>query len=461
MHGNTHQRLKVRAIDLMMAALGTLTENHKLFKITYRMVARLAEEVAQKDYYVRKIRWIRDLFDRDHPSINIAKRFLRYPNPHHRKTIIQSFILNEMLLGTNKRKAFAQTPGGFYPPGMIVISPTMRCNLNCTGCYAGSYSKDELSLDTINRVLDQAKAMGTHFITVSGGEPFFRKDIFEVFRRHQDVAFLVFTHGGLIDERMAARIIDVGNVAPAISIEGFREHTDQRRGAGHFDRVMRAMDMLREAGVIFGYSATQTRENSDIVTSDAFIDMLRAKGCLLGFHFMYVPVGRDPDLTLMPTPAQRDQFRATLSRWRNTLDILFLDFWNDGPVIGGCMSGARKYCHINARGDVEPCVFCHFATHNIHNCSLQEALNSPLFQAIRTQQPFHDNLLRACMLVDKPSVGREMAFTEGTYFTHEGAEVIFTQLSGDIDRFADDYRTYADCAWEQEYLPARTTKSAG
>ncbi|HBD08131.1 MAG TPA: hypothetical protein DCZ69_07690, partial [Syntrophobacteraceae bacterium] len=105
MPGNTHLHLKVKVIDLMMATLGYLTENDKLFKITYRMLAKLAEEVAQKDYYVRKIRWIRDLFDQDHPSVNIAKRFLSYPNPHHRKTIIRSFILNEMLLGTNKRKA--------------------------------------------------------------------------------------------------------------------------------------------------------------------------------------------------------------------------------------------------------------------------------------------------------------------------------------------------------------------
>jgi MoaA/NifB/PqqE/SkfB family radical SAM enzyme len=449
MQGSHNQRMKVMAIDLLMATLAHLTENDKLFKITYRMLAKLAAEVAQKDYYVRKIRWIRELFDQDHPSSQLAKRFLRYPNPHHRKTIIRSFILNEMLLGTNQRKAFAQTPGGFYPPGMIVISPTMRCNLRCAGCYAGSYSKDELSLDTINRVLDEAKAMGTYFITVSGGEPFFHKDIFEVFRRHSDVAFLVFTHGGLIDEKMAEKIIAVGNVAPAISIEGFREHTDRRRGAGHFDRVMRAMDMLREAGVIFGYSVTQTRENSDVVTSDAFVDFLRDKGCLLGFQFMYVPVGRDPDFNMMPTPAQRDQYRASLSRWRNTRDILFLDFWNDGPVVGGCMAGARKYCHINSRGDVEPCVFCHFATHNIHRSSLQEALNSPLFQAIRAQQPFHDNLLRVCMLVDKPSIGREMALSTGAYFTHEGAETIFTRLADDVDRFADDYRSFADGVWNQ------------
>jgi MoaA/NifB/PqqE/SkfB family radical SAM enzyme len=441
-------RIQVCLIDRLMAVLAHLTSNETLFRLTYRAIALLAEKLARKDYYVRKIRWIRELFDTGHPSINIARRFLSRPNPHHRKTIIQSFIFNEMLVGTNRRKAF-QDSHGFYPPGMIVISPTMRCNLRCNGCYAGSYAHRELSLETLNRILDEAKEMGTHFITVSGGEPFFRGDMFEIFERHHDVAFLVFTHGGLIDERLAQKIVRAGNVVPAISLEGYREDTDRRRGVGHFDRVMRAMDMLREAGVIFGYSVTQSRLNSDIVTRDEFVRFLRDKGCMLGFYFMYVPVGRDPDINLMPTPAQRDQLRAGLERWRNTTDILFLDFWNDGPVIGGCMAGARKYCHINANGDVEPCVFCHFATHNIHRSSLKEALNSPLFQALRKQQPYYDNLFRACMLVDKPSVGREMALASGAYFTHQGAETIFCELADDIDRFSTEYAVYADRAWEK------------
>jgi uncharacterized Fe-S cluster-containing radical SAM superfamily protein len=267
----------------LMAGLAHFTHHERLFRCTYRIIARLAERLAKKDYYVEKIRWIRSLFDEDHPSAGIARRFLRYPNPHHRKTIIKSFFLNEMLVGTNKRKAY-QEANGFYPPGMIVISPTMRCNLHCAGCYAGRYAKSEQSVETIDRVLNEAKEMGTHFITGSGGEPFYRDDLFEVFRRHTDVAFLVFTHGGLIDERMAERIVSVGNVVPAISIEGYREETDRRRGAGHFDRIMWAMDMLHDAGVIFGYSVTQTRLKSDIVTSGAFVRFLREKGCLLGFY---------------------------------------------------------------------------------------------------------------------------------------------------------------------------------
>jgi MoaA/NifB/PqqE/SkfB family radical SAM enzyme len=268
------------------------------------------------------------------------------------------------------------------------------------------------------------------------------------------MSFLVYTHGGLIDDKVAQKIISVGNVLPSISIEGFREATDQRRGKGHFDRVMAAMDMLRDAGVLFGYSATQTRENHDIITSDEFVDFMIEKGCLLGCYFMYVPVGRDPKTELMPTPQQRDYLRESLARWRNSKPILFIDFWNDGPVVNGCMSGARKYAHINSKGDVEPCVFCHFATHNIHQYSLKEALNSPLFQAIKAKIPYDKNLYRPCMLVDHPEVGREMALEHGAYFTHEGADCIFTDLADEMDEFSEAYKSFAEPAW-QKFSPPK------
>jgi MoaA/NifB/PqqE/SkfB family radical SAM enzyme len=169
----------------------------------------------------------------------------------------------------------------------------------------------------------------------------------------------------------------------------------------------------------------------------------------LGWYFMYVPVGRQPQVQLMPSPRQRDELRTWIAEVRSHRPILVADFWNDGPVVGGCISGGRKYFHINARGDVEPCVFCHFATHNIREASLKTALNAPLFRTLRQEQPFHENLLRPCMLVDKPELGRRLALECGAYFTHPGAETIFTELAGDMDRFAAAYAPLADKAWQE------------
>ncbi|HEY6874496.1 MAG TPA: radical SAM protein [Geobacteraceae bacterium] len=441
----------------LLLSMATNCSNENLARMTYLM-----ELIPKKDYYRERIRWFRQLIREGHPSIEFPRRILRDLHPNQRDKWITNLAVNHLLAGTNKRKAWAEREG-YYPPSTVVISPTMRCNLSCYGCYAGDYRKElELSLDEIDSVLTQMKEMGVYFAVISGGEPFFKEDIFEIFTRHSDMAFLVFTHGGLIDERMVERLTAVGNVMPAFSLEGFEKETDERRGPGHFRTVMRAMDLLREAGLSFCGSFTQTSRNTDIITSDAYMDMLIAKGCFALWLFSYVPVGRNPDLSLMPTPEQRDLMRRRTMDFRAAKSMVMVDFWNDGPLISGCIAGGRKYFHVNANGDIEPCVFCHFAVDNIRRTTLREALDSPLFQRVRSRQGEHDNLLRPCMLIDHPEVGRELFGSEGAYPTHEGAAGIFTGLAGAMDDYAGRYAGIADPAWEKEFNgPAAPEKRAG
>lgn len=446
------QKFLIHAVDTLFAALARI-RNDRLFRWAYSLIAYLAEKLAKKDYYIEKIRWIKGLFDRNHPSLTVTRNILRGANPHHRRTIIRAFAINQMLVGTNKRKAFARD-SGFYPPGLLVISPSMKCNLNCYGCYAGYYDKRaELTFEEIDSVLNQAKAMGMYFCVISGGEPMFHPRIMDIFYKHNDMIFMMYTNGSLINEKTGRGLAQVGNVLPCISIEGYREQTDERRGKGHFDRVMKAMDLLREARVLFGFSATLTRQNAELLASDAFVDLMISKGCVLGWYFMYLPIGREPNMDLMPTPEQRGRQVERLDELRAHKPILLADFWNDGPVVGGCISGGRKYFHVNALGDVEPCVFCHFATHNIRTSTLQEALQSQLFQSIRCQLPSYQNLLRPCVLIDRPEISRNVIFENNAYFTHQGAEIIYEHLAYDIDRYAKEYGVIADRLWANRFKP--------
>ncbi|HTP63750.1 MAG TPA: radical SAM protein [Geobacteraceae bacterium] len=440
-----------------LLSMASSCSNETLIRMTYLM-----ELIPKKDYYRERIRWFRQLIRENHPSMEFPRRILSDLHPNQRDKWITTLAVNHLLSGTNKRKAWAEREG-FYPPSTVVISPTMKCNLSCYGCYAGDYRKClELSLEEIDSVLMQMKEMGLYFAVISGGEPFFKEDIFEIFRKHDDMAFLVFTHGGLIDERTVEQLIAVGNVMPAFSLEGFEAETDARRGPGHFRTVMGAMDLLREAGISFCGSFTQTSRNTDIITSDAYIDMLLEKGCFALWLFSYVPVGRNPDLSLMPTPEQRDRMRRRTIDFRAGKPMLMVDFWNDGPIISGCLAGGRKYVHINANGDVEPCVFCHFAVDNIRQTPLKEALKSPLFRKIRERQGEHENLLTPCMLIDHPDVGRELFNSGGAYPTHEGAASIFTELAGEMDDYARRYGEIADLAWEKEFAnTAADRKRAG
>jgi MoaA/NifB/PqqE/SkfB family radical SAM enzyme len=441
----------------LILSLAANASNENLARITYLM-----ELIPKKDYYRENIRWIRQLIREDHPAITFPRRILRDLHPNQRDKWITNLAVNHLLSGTNKRKAWADREG-FYPPSTVVISPTMKCNLSCYGCYAGDYGRNlELTLKEIDSILNQMKEMGIYFAVISGGEPFYKQDIFEIFEKHSDMAFLVFTHGGLIDEAMVKRLISVGNVMPAFSLEGYEKETDERRGLGHFKKVMHAMDLLRENGLSFCGSFTQTSHNTPLITSDNYIDMLVEKGCFALWLFTYVPVGRNPDMALMATPRQRDLLRRRIKEFRDRKPLLIVDFWNDGPIISGCIAGGRKYFHVNANGDIEPCVFSHFAVDNIRRTSLRDALSSPLFRKIREVQGGHDNLLRPCMLIDHPEVGRELFRSEGAYATHEGAETIFSGLSPAIDDYSRDYAGIADEVWEKEFVgEALRTKKTG
>jgi MoaA/NifB/PqqE/SkfB family radical SAM enzyme len=258
--------------------------------------------------------------------------------------------------------------------------------------------------DLLSRLLSEAWEMGTRLITVSGGEPLIYRHLFRMLEEFDGLTFMMYTNATLIDEEMADRIAAAGNLWPAISVEGFGEDTDRRRGAGVHDKVLRGMQLLRERGVMFGFSATPTRRNSDIIASDEFIDYYLDKGALFGWLFQYLPMGKDPDLGLMCTPAQREQLRAKTKEWQVSKPLFLGDFWNDGACVGGCLS-ANRYCYITPEGKVQPCTFVHFYTHDLNECTLRDVLRSKLFRSIRTY-PRNRNLLRPCKIIDNPEALR-------------------------------------------------------
>ena len=152
-------------------------------------------------------------------------------------------------------------------------------------------------------------------------------------------------------------------------------------------------------------------------------------------------------MSLMPSPEQRAYRREQLLKLRSKRNIMLADFWNDGPLVGGCLAGGRTYLHINSKGDVEPCVFAHFAVDNIKEKSLKEALNSPFFKAIRKRQPYSDNLLRPCMIIDLPEVLRDAVSEFHARPTHPGAEAVVNDLAEDLDAYAGKYADMADKTW--------------
>jgi MoaA/NifB/PqqE/SkfB family radical SAM enzyme len=363
--------------------------------------------------------------------------------------LARNLIVNEFIAAAPQREEF-HSRFGFDPPFFIVLSPTMRCNLACYGCYAGEYERgQELEGELIHRVLREAQEMGVYFVTVSGGEPFIRPDLIDAFAAHGDQYFQVYTNGTLIDRKMARRLARLGNVLPAISVDGWEKETDARRGPGAFRKILETMSLLREEGVLFGFSATATRQNSEVIISDEYMDFWARQGCFIGWFFNYVPIGKSPDMGLMPTPQQRIHRRRRLTELRPRVPLILVDFWNDGPLVGGCIAGDR-YLHINNRGDVEPCVFIHFSVDNIREKSLSDILNSEFFHAFRRRQPYSPNFFRPCMIIDHPHLLRQVVDQTGACPTHSGAETLLTDCSEGLDRYAAAYGKLADELWGKQ-----------
>lgn len=114
---------------------------------------------------------------------------------------------------------------------------------------------------------------------------------------------------------------------------------------------------------------------------------------------------------------QRARMYEFVRKMREVKPLFTLDFQNDGEYVGGCIAGGRRYLHINAAGDVEPCVFIHYSNVNIHNASLLDALRSPLFMEYYRQQPFNANHLMPCPMLENPDVLPKMVEESGAVST--------------------------------------------
>lgn len=387
----------------------------------------------------RKVAESMDMF------FEMTRRNLPRLSLNTQRKLVFNMFFNHLTLGQEARDRHSERYGA-PPPFLLVISPSMRCNLNCFGCYAWEYDKSkELTREEVSEVIRQAKEdLGIYFITISGGEPTIWPHFFEILEEHNDVFFQVYTHGMNIDDTMAKRMAELGNVHPAISIEGGPKETNERRGTNAYEKILATMDRLSREGVLFGFSVTHTTRNHHAVTSDEFIDEMVSHGPAFGWYFQYIPTGRSPDLSLVPTAAQRVERYLAIQRFRTTKPILIYDFWNDGEATEGCLAWGRKYLHVTASGMVEPCVFIHMAGDSVREKKLTEILDSPCFREARSMQPFNEDHRRPCCIIDNTDVLPYLCKKYGLVPTHEGGDRVITDLHEAIAKTATEYRLELD-----------------
>jgi len=425
------EKLRIKVVRCILRVLPKFPQNRvseALIRVLLEKIWR--QKVANMSQYLAQV-----------------KRFSENTNKNCQEKILENLAFKGLI--GNQQIRDEGRRNDLPPLYTILISPTMRCNLSCSGCYAKSYQKkDDLPFEIMDRIVKEGKEIGVAFFTILGGEPFLRDDLFSLFEKHSDVYFQVFTNSTLLNGEVAKKLAEMGNVVIQSSIEGFKERNDRRRGAGHFGKVMTKMDILSEYGVPFGYSVCVTRENVEEVMSDRFLELMIQKGALIGWYFLYMPVCGDRNTDPMPLPEQRKLMKERRDYIRAHYPIFIIDFWNDAPYVGGCIA-AKYYCHINNFGDVEPCIFAHFSQVNIKNFSLKEALNCELFKEIRSRQPFNKNLFLPCPLIDNPWESRTFLKTPGVYPTHPQAVTLIEDLKDDLDKYSQGVHLIYGPVWEE------------
>jgi len=312
--------------------------------------------------------------------------------------------------GTAARRRAREARTGLHVPPIAIFSITNRCNLRCKGCYAQAIrgdATDELSAQRMRGIIAEADELGTSFFVIAGGEPLTRPEIVDIARDFPHIIFLLVTNGLLLDTALIEKLTPLRNVVPVLSIEGTQAETDDRRGTGVHERLMRKMEELKNAGIFFSLSFTVTRSNFDTVTDPQFLRLAVEAGCRLFLHLEYTPIREGTDEWVI-TDSQRDSMKELIASFRARFPAVFIAVPWDEEEQGGCLAAGRGFIHISARGDLEPCPFAPWSDANVLKVPLRDALRSRFLRLMRENHEQFAETAGGCALWKNREAVREL-----------------------------------------------------
>jgi MoaA/NifB/PqqE/SkfB family radical SAM enzyme len=397
------------------------------------------------------------------------------------KKIIDVLVQNNLMEGDQSYEQAVEKFTQKYgepPPSFIVFSPTQKCNLYCVGCYASSAANTPATIpySYVDRVVSEVHdSWGSKFITISGGEPFMYKSegktLLDIFQKYNDMLFLVYTNGTVINEEVTQRLMESANATPGISVEGFEKETDERRGAGTHKKILETFERLRQAGVPFGISVTATSKNVDVLLTDEFYDFyFKEQGACYMWQFQLMPIGRGKDeIDSMVNPEKRLQLYRKWEKLLSEKRYCLADFWNSGVLVRGCIAYGRSggYAYIDWNGNVTPCAFIPYYVDNIYDLynsgkTLSDAMFSDFMKNGRKWQKEYgldnckkpNNWLMPCSIRDHYEIFRNSVLPKDAKPEDEKAR---EALESDeyfevLKKYDDELEGLTEKIWETEYL---------
>jgi MoaA/NifB/PqqE/SkfB family radical SAM enzyme len=302
--------------------------------------------------------------------------------------------------------------GEFFPP-FLYVSIVNSCNLRCQGCWVDVAAKQEkIEVDAMDRLITEAKAMGNAFFGILGGEPFMHPEILEIFRRHPDCYFQVFTNGHFITDEVAQELRRCGNVTPLISIEGNEIVSDERRGRDAvYSKSMQGIQNCLKHKVMTGVCTSLCQTNFELL-SEKWLDRLIEMGVMYTWFHIYRVIGPDANPQLALTPEQQLQVRKFVVEQRAKKPIIIIDAYYDGEGRALCPAATGFTHHVSPWGDIEPCPVIQFAKESIYDeRPLRDVIGQSEF--LRDFREMAAQHTRGCVVLERPDLLLQLAEKHG------------------------------------------------
>ena len=294
---------------------------------------------------------------------------------------------------------------GVVFPAFVFVSVTQRCNLVCKGCWAtGVGQPADMTWDMLHEIVEQSRGQGCRFFGILGGEPLLLPWLMDFFDAHRDSYFQLFTNGQLLDDAVARRLRQAGNVSPLLSIEGgAASYADRRGDGGAYGTALEALAHCRRHGLVTGVATSVSASTYGDVVTPAFVDDMVARGAHYVWYYIYRPSGPEPCFGEALDDARVRALRQFLldERRRCKAAVIIDAYWDhDGNALCPAATGISH--HINALGEVEPCPPVQCADCNVGGPGgvVGAVTGSPLLAAFRETVP---GLTRGCVLMDHPA----------------------------------------------------------
>ena len=256
-----------------------------------------------------------------------------------------------------------QRKGESFFPAFNMISVTETCNLACSGCWVTRGGRKSLTIEQLDGIILESKQRGSKFFGILGGEPLMYRGLLDIFEKHGDCYFQLFTNGTLLTDDIAQRLRKAGNVTPLISIEGLEQESDRRRQANDvYLRTLQGVRACRKVGLIFGIAASICQSNFDELVTRKHIERVAQEGAAYLWYYIYRPVGANAHPEVALTEEQILRLRQFLVDERLDAPVALIDVYWDEQGRALCPGATGMSHHISPSGALEFCPVIQMAT---------------------------------------------------------------------------------------------------